>query len=126
VRPPPIGGQPSAERYAPKGQFPYAISGASVADRPFARGHRIVSLVRVESTVSAHRPNGGSTPVPVEGSMLKYIVKFQTKDEEGATAVEYGLMIALIAAVILVTVGLLGQQINTAFNNVLQAIQAAL
>jgi pilus assembly protein Flp/PilA len=40
------------------------------------------------------------------------------KDEEGATAVEYGLMVALIAAVIIVIVGTLGGQINTAFSNV--------
>lgn len=44
------------------------------------------------------------------------------KDEEGATAVEYGLLVALIAAVIVTTVGLLGTQINTAFNTILTAL----
>jgi len=41
------------------------------------------------------------------------------EDEEGATAVEYGLLVALIAAVIIVTVVALGTQINTAFCTVL-------
>ncbi len=40
------------------------------------------------------------------------------KDEEGATAVEYGMMVALIAAVIVVIVKKLGGQVNTAFTNV--------
>lgn len=39
-------------------------------------------------------------------------------DEEGATAVEYGLLVALIAAVIITVVVLLGTQINTAFSSI--------
>jgi pilus assembly protein Flp/PilA len=39
-------------------------------------------------------------------------------DEEGATAVEYGLLVALIAAVIIAVVVLLGPQINTAFSSI--------
>lgn len=38
--------------------------------------------------------------------------------ERGATAVEYGLLVALIAAVIVGTVFTLGGQINTAFQTV--------
>ncbi len=38
-------------------------------------------------------------------------------DERGATAVEYGMMVALIAAVIVGTVILLGAQVNSAFNS---------
>jgi pilus assembly protein Flp/PilA len=41
------------------------------------------------------------------------------KRDEGATAVEYGLLVALIAAVIVVTVGLLGQSVLRAFQAVL-------
>ena len=48
------------------------------------------------------------------------------RDDEGATAVEYGLMVALIAGVILAAVTLLGTNINTAFSNVQAAIAAAL
>lgn len=37
------------------------------------------------------------------------------KDESGATAVEYGLMVALIAAVIITAVTLLGNNLNNIF-----------
>ena len=37
------------------------------------------------------------------------------KKERGATAVEYGIMVALIAAVIITIVGTLGGQLNTMF-----------
>jgi pilus assembly protein Flp/PilA len=39
-------------------------------------------------------------------------------DETGATAVEYGIMVALIAAVIIAIVVTLGEQINDAFTTV--------
>jgi pilus assembly protein Flp/PilA len=55
--------------------------------------------------------------------MLKHLVKFQVRatqlrDERGATAVEYGLMVALIAAIIVAVVAALGDQILAAFNTV--------
>lgn len=40
------------------------------------------------------------------------------KDEEGATAVEYGIMVALIAAIIVIMVGNVGQKVLTAFTSV--------
>jgi len=39
--------------------------------------------------------------------------------DRGATAVEYGLIVALIAAVIIVSVGILGGLVNTAFKDVI-------
>jgi pilus assembly protein Flp/PilA len=48
------------------------------------------------------------------------------REEEGATAVEYGMMVALIAAVIVTIVATLGGQIKTAFTNVSTAIATAL
>jgi pilus assembly protein Flp/PilA len=39
------------------------------------------------------------------------------KDESGATAVEYGLMVALIAVVIIAAVRLLGTNLQQTFNN---------
>jgi len=58
--------------------------------------------------------------------MLRYIAKFQTamfaKKDQGATAVEYGLMVALIAAVIVAVVAILGTQVSTAFQTVSTAI----
>lgn len=38
--------------------------------------------------------------------------------DKGATAVEYGLMVALIAAVIIVAVTAIGTNLTTLFNNV--------
>ncbi|TPV51985.1 Flp family type IVb pilin [Pseudarthrobacter phenanthrenivorans] len=40
------------------------------------------------------------------------------RDEKGATAVEYGIMVGLIAVVIIVAVSLLGGQLNTMFETV--------
>lgn len=39
----------------------------------------------------------------------------KTEEERGATAVEYGLLVALIAAVIIAVVGFLGQDVLAAF-----------
>ena len=54
--------------------------------------------------------------------MLEKFITFmligRKNDEEGATAVEYGLLVALIAAVIITVVILLGTQINTAFTSI--------
>jgi pilus assembly protein Flp/PilA len=50
---------------------------------------------------------------------LSRIVKLQVRlqsRERGATAVEYGLMVALIAIVILVAVKALGTNLSTLFN----------
>lgn len=44
------------------------------------------------------------------------------REEDGATAVEYGLIVALIAAVIVAIVATLGGQINTAFQTVSTAL----
>lgn len=43
------------------------------------------------------------------------------KDEEGATAIEYGLMAALIAAVIVGTVGALGGNVSNLFTTIANA-----
>ena len=39
-------------------------------------------------------------------------------DEEGATAIEYGLLASLIAGVIVVSVGLLGTTLNGIFTSI--------
>ena len=43
-------------------------------------------------------------------------------DEEGATAVEYGLMVSLIAVVVIATVSAIGIALNTKFGLVQTAI----
>lgn len=40
------------------------------------------------------------------------------RDEEGVTAIEYGLIAALIAVVIIVGAGLVGTNLNTLFTNI--------
>jgi pilus assembly protein Flp/PilA len=45
--------------------------------------------------------------------------------DNGATAVEYGLMVSLIAAAIVITVKALGDELNTVFTNVTTAITPA-
>jgi len=47
------------------------------------------------------------------------------KEEEGATAVEYGLMVALIAVVIIVAVSTLGQTLVNIFTDVATNIENA-
>jgi pilus assembly protein Flp/PilA len=60
--------------------------------------------------------------------MLKLITNAQARiasirsQEEGATAVEYGLMVALIAVVIIAGVTLLGGNLLAIFNQVAAAI----
>jgi len=54
--------------------------------------------------------------------MLSVIVKFQAKvaalrSDRGATAVEYGLMVALIAVVIIVAVTALGGSLTSLFDS---------
>lgn len=50
-------------------------------------------------------------------------IKNFLKDEEGATAVEYGLMVAGIAALIVLAVFTLGRQVNTTLGDVTEAIR---
>ncbi|MGL5929363.1 MAG: Flp family type IVb pilin [Dermatophilaceae bacterium] len=62
--------------------------------------------------------------------MTKALVTLQTRiaslrDEKGATAVEYGLMVALIAAAIIVTVTLLGGALDDLFTSVTDDIDPA-
>jgi pilus assembly protein Flp/PilA len=45
-------------------------------------------------------------------------LKTMIRDEEGATMVEYGLLVALIALVAIVGVTLLGTNLNKLFNTV--------
>ena len=51
-------------------------------------------------------------------TILSFVATAPKKDEKGATAVEYGLLVALIAAVIIATVVLLGGNIKDAFTTV--------
>lgn len=56
--------------------------------------------------------------------MLKQIISF-LKDEEGASAVEYGLIVGLIAVLLVVTLGQLGGGLNNLFTSVSTDVNAA-
>jgi pilus assembly protein Flp/PilA len=54
-----------------------------------------------------------------EFHMLSRLTKFHVRhqsSERGATAIEYGLMVSLIAVVVVVVVSLLGTNLNALFN----------
>ena len=55
---------------------------------------------------------------------MKKLMKKFVRDEKGVTALEYGLLAALIAAVIIVSVQGLGQTIDTTFSNIDSAMSA--
>ena len=50
-------------------------------------------------------------------AMKAHIMLMQAKNDRGATAVEYGLIVALIAVVIIVAVIVLGQNLSDTFNS---------
>ena len=55
--------------------------------------------------------------------MTKALIKLQQlRSERGATAVEYGLMVALIAIVIIAAVVLLGGNLSSLFNEVANSV----
>lgn len=45
-------------------------------------------------------------------------IKRFVKDESGATAIEYGLIAALISVAIIAAVSLIGEQLNTTFSTI--------
>ena len=56
--------------------------------------------------------------------MKNYVTRF-IRDESGATAIEYGLIAALIAVGIIGAGRLLGSQISTTFNTLRTTMQSA-
>lgn len=58
-------------------------------------------------------------------SKIASTIRTFVRDEEGATAVEYALMVALIAVVIITAVTAIGTNANTKFNAAATAIGGA-
>ena len=56
--------------------------------------------------------------------MSKFVSRFM-KDESGATAIEYGLIAALIAVVIVGTLQLIGPKLDGTFKEIEEALPAA-
>ncbi len=57
-------------------------------------------------------------------ALMNGVLQF-CKEEEGATAVEYGVLIALIIAVCVVIIGVLGGQVRKGFSKVSSALTGA-
>ena len=55
---------------------------------------------------------------------MKFIKKF-VRDTKAATAIEYGLIAALIAVGLITTLGLVGTEVNTTFDKVKTGLNAA-
>jgi len=55
--------------------------------------------------------------------MTKFISRF-VKDESGATAIEYGLIAALIAVVIITALSTMGEKLEATFNKVSDELTA--
>ena len=53
--------------------------------------------------------------------MGRLIARF-LKDDGGATAIEYGLIAALVAVVLVTAIGALGSKLSTTFGNVAAAL----
>lgn len=53
---------------------------------------------------------------------MKKVLRAFWADENGATAIEYGLIAALISVVIILAVTSIGTNLNTAFNKIATAL----
>jgi pilus assembly protein Flp/PilA len=58
------------------------------------------------------------TALVVRAQNLRFNFRERFSSERGASAVEYGLLVALIAAVIVVVVSALGKDVSTGFDSV--------
>ena len=77
-----------------------------------------LSLGTTQGTKYRH-PEGGENMPNVIIARLRQL---QSESEKGATAVEYGIMVALIAAVIVAVVTALGLEVQAAFQAVVDAL----
>jgi pilus assembly protein Flp/PilA len=74
-------------------------------------------LTRPQGFISFVQPQERSSMKKLTASLSRF-----WRDESGASAVEYGLLTALIAAVIVGTVATLGTTLDTAFQAVVTAL----
>jgi pilus assembly protein Flp/PilA len=56
---------------------------------------------------------------------MKKIYRFLGRDERGATAIEYGLIAALISVVLISALGAVGNNSRTGFNKISSAVSNA-
>jgi pilus assembly protein Flp/PilA len=88
---------------------------ADISVRYFRSRHRHLSFSHTEM---AGQKGGSPTETTWENLMLHYMrmrLQTMTRNEHGASAVEYGLLVGLIAVAIIITVGLLGGELDRLF-----------
>jgi pilus assembly protein Flp/PilA len=105
--------------HRPNGRSTSAEWRRGLSDAPIARG----GVTRKSQVVQGPPTLDGLFTRKVLGTMTNALIKTHYKvastlrKEDGATAVEYGLMVALIAVVIIIAVLTLGNKLSSLFND---------
>jgi pilus assembly protein Flp/PilA len=78
-----------------------------------------------ESSVrhSVRAPDQARPPILKSGHVMTKLIQTFLRDERGATAIEYGLIAALIAVVIIGAVSIVGTSLSTTFTTVSGSIR---
>ena len=61
----------------------------------------------------------------IASNFVSIFAQYISKDEKGATAIEYGLIAALVSVVMIVTLVLVGQNLNTVFDTIQTQLSTA-
>lgn len=94
------------------------------ADLPYLSVSRQRSMLKGELRFNER----GRSPQPASSRWIKTVKKFQTNlwsflvSEDGPTAVEYAIMLALIIVVCIATIGVLGTNTRDSFNPVVNVL----
>ncbi|WP_434536016.1 Flp family type IVb pilin [Alcanivorax sp.] len=86
-----------------------------------------VRIVYVTSFAKLTYFTGGSLKESLMsgGQVMKQLFMQFIKEEDGATMVEYAILVALISVVAIATIVLIGQEVNTSFETVNTELTAA-
>ena len=77
----------------------------------------------IREQLCRRRSNFWLSDVQPQGANMTQLLKSFVKNESGATAIEYGLIAALIAVVIISAVTAVGTNLKTKFTNISTAIK---
>jgi pilus assembly protein Flp/PilA len=123
-------GKPDRRTYQGIGQddkTPYGVGGTDTAEGGFPMvGERSWSIDCRPKTGQSTRQQASASVACRKGEsgMFNWIKSF-VRDEEGATATEYAVMLALIIVVALGAISALGTRVNQAFTDTEQALTDA-
>jgi pilus assembly protein Flp/PilA len=84
-----------------------------MSQRKFAR----IPVANVQELVNRENPKPQGKINTIQGEKTMERIKNFFKDESGASAVEYGLLVGLIAVIIIGAVGTLGGKVRDAFQS---------